>query len=81
MHTVTELERDATLYLEQLYGIGPDDGLLISLSSFKPFRQEFCSDVGEALACVLGHADIYSRVTRIDAIERFETGNPYDGSI
>jgi hypothetical protein len=59
----TELERDAALFFEQLYGIEPGDGLLISLSTFKPFRQEFCSDVGEALAYVIGHADIYSRVT------------------
>jgi hypothetical protein len=62
----TEVERDAALFLEQLYGIEPDDGLLISLSTFKPFRQHFCSDVGEALTYVIGHADIYHRVTLLD---------------
>jgi hypothetical protein len=63
MHTVSDVERDAGVFLETLYGIGPDDGLLIAISTFKPFRQEFCPDVGAALTHVVGHADIYSRIT------------------
>jgi hypothetical protein len=64
VNSVSDVERDAGTFLDELYGIGPDDGLLIAISTFgRGGRTAFASDTHEALSRTVGHADVYTRIT------------------